>query len=364
MKNNDLKVLYITNMYPSKNHPYFGIFVKEGIESISKYYKVKPLLVMNQIKLNTFFILIYKYSILSLKAIASIFRSFDLIHAHYAFPPGFLGVVVKKITHKPLILTVHGSDINKLAKKGILSKFVKYSLSNADRIIAVGSGLRSTIEHKFNIPPYKIIIIPTSVDLELFKPIDKEMVRHKLNLSDKKRILFVGNLEPVKNPLLFVELAKRLPKYDFVLVGGGSLKHKMIELKERFHLSNLKLAGSVKKVSIPLYMNASDLLILPSKSEGFGLVLVEAMACGLPVLGTKVGGIKDIIKDDINGYFISNVEDAVKKINMLLKDKSLYSKTSKQAIKSSKYFSSKNYAEKNFNLYKKFSTTIYYKKSQ
>lgn len=225
--------------------------------------------------------------------------NFDLIHSHFAFPDGFSSVILGRVFRKPVILTVHGSDINLYTEKmNHLKPMVMYALKKASHIIVVSEALKDKII-KLGIDNNKISVIPNGYDPELFKPIDKYEARMSLGLPTKEKIiLFVGNLYPIKGVSDLIDAMKIISVLSsnvmLILVGEGYLKSQLQSTVKEYGLSNkVMFAGNQSHEKIPLWMNACDLLVLPSISEGFGAVLIEAAACGKPIVATNVGGIPE-----------------------------------------------------------------------
>jgi len=237
-------------------------------------------------------------------------QRFDVIHAHIPSPfPALMGVFTKIITKKPLIITYHNDigGIGGIAKLGawLYNKTIgAFILSQADKIIAT-----SPIYLK-NSPwlskwKKKTVIIPNGVDLKIFKP---ENSQHNKSLQirtkhkDKKIIFFMASLGPYKRYKgveILIQSAKIIKeKYgeDFVIIvgGEGELKKEYMQLSKKLGLEKMvSFPGFITDEDLPYYYGACDLSVLPSTSvwEGFGLVLVEAMASNKPVIGSNIGGI-------------------------------------------------------------------------
>lgn len=234
------------------------------------------------------------------------FRS-NAILATWAYPDGFGSALVNRVLKKPLVIKVHGSDVNLSSKYLLRRKMISYAFKKAEKIIAVSNALKEKII-SLGIPGEKIEVIPNGIDIELFKPMDKAECRKKLSLPlDKKIVLFVGNLEKVKGVDILVEAMKGLPEDAcLVIVGEGSLtqdtktqRHKDTRLKDR-----ITFAGAKPHSEIPIWMNAADVFCLPSRNEGCPNVILEALACGVPIVASKVGGILELIKGEEYGILV------------------------------------------------------------
>jgi D-inositol-3-phosphate glycosyltransferase len=185
-------------------------------------------------------------------------------------------------------------------------------VATADRLIAPNPQERGQLIRFYNASPAKIAVIPCGVDLELFKPMDKALARRRLGLTDSRIILFVGRMDPLKGlDILLRAVAKQEDRAGLlVLVVGG--KHKRDPILESFRSmagelgigDKVRFLGSLKQDELPLYYNAADICVVPSYYESFSLVAVEALACGTPVIASRVGGLTNIVRDGETGFLI------------------------------------------------------------
>lgn len=276
-------------------------------------------------------------------------ENIDIIHGHYLFPAGWASVKAGKSTNTKTYVTAHGSDIFEMYKKQkFMRPFIKKVLSDADIVLAVSNALKDEII-KIDVPGIKekIKIHWNSVDIEKYKTTEennnkfkKELV-NEYNLDpNKPMILFVGNIIKRKNVNLLVE-AKRLIKTDanLVIVGEGSELEKLKEkVKNDDKINDVYFTGARRDVE-DIYPSC-DLLVLPSFSESFGLVLIEALACGNAVIGSNIGGIKEIITEDV-GLLINpnDSQDLANAIDKILQDEELLNKFKSNARNRAKDFS-------------------------
>ncbi|WP_298522914.1 glycosyltransferase family 4 protein [uncultured Methanobrevibacter sp.] len=240
----------------------------------------------------------------------------DIIHGHYLFPAGAAAVEVGNEHNIKTYVTAHGSDMFEVYKKQpIMRSTIKNVLKRADRVLAVSNALRHEIiatgvEGISN----KTEICWNSVDINKFSSKENNSFKEENRLTDKPIVLFVGNLIKRKNVESLIE-AKKVANSDYylVIVGDGPLFKKLNKKVEDENVRDVIFTGSRNDVEniIP----SCDVLILPSFSESFGLVLIEALACGKPVIGSNVGGITEIITDDVgllvNPEKISSIASAI-----------------------------------------------------
>jgi glycosyltransferase involved in cell wall biosynthesis len=226
--------------------------------------------------------------------------------------PGFLnaitGVIVSLIVKKKLIVTFHHSNTKRFVRKH--KKIVGFVFNRADRFILVSNFQKKVFAETFSNTD-KIRVIPNGYHQWLFKPHDMLSTRKELGLpTDKKIIVNVAHLEEYKGQKYLVEAMKNIlaKRNDVMLyiIGQGSLKKSLQSLINDYGLqNNIVLAGGNKpSEEIPLWMNASDVFALPSLSESFGIVQIEAMACGKPVVATYNGGSEEVVVNEKLGILV------------------------------------------------------------
>jgi glycosyltransferase involved in cell wall biosynthesis len=329
-----VKVLIITNLFPNRKEPtraqynrqqfrelsgfcelkivaplpFFkysaqevpGIEIIEGIEVFHPRYLVIPKVLRS---LYGFF---FFFGIISIiKVIYKTFK-FDAILGSWVYPDGFASALAAKILNKPLVIKVHGSDINIYTRYFFRRKMITYALRKASRVIVVTGDLKKRVA-ALGIPQEKIEVIPNGIDIGLFQPLDKIECRKKLKLPvEKKIILYTGNLEKVKGVDVLVSAMQNLNKNAcLALVGDGKLKNSLkLKVKSLSLENRITFAGVRLHSEIPLWMNACDVFCLPSRNEGCPNVVLEALACGRPVVASMVGGVPEIINSDELGLLV------------------------------------------------------------
>lgn len=251
---------------------------------------------------------------------------FDLIHSHFSHPAGYLGTELKKKFQKPLILTVHEST--DLLLKEIKSKdsMLEKAWKEADYIIRVNKSDIVFLK-KFN---KKIVNIPNGFDEKKIKPIDKDICRKKLGLNERIKIIFtLGGLVKQKGHIYAIEAIKylenkKVPNFIYFIGGSGNLKNSLEEKIKKLGLEEkIKLIGFIPEEKISLWMNAIDIFVLPSLYEGNPTVMFEALGCGKPFVGSRVGGVSEIIINDNIGLISKprNSKDLSEKIFLALNKK-------------------------------------------
>ncbi|MEM0464172.1 glycosyltransferase [Pyrobaculum sp.] len=239
----------------------------------------------------------------------------DVVHAHFAYPEGHVARIALKDKKIPLVLTLHGYDILtepsinygiRLSKK--YDKIVRRVLNYADKIIVASKAM---YEEAIKIASTeKITLIPWGVDLNLFNPhVDGSAVREKHGLENKFVVLFLKHHRLVYGGEYLIRaiplVLKEKKNVVFVMGGDGPLRSYYEKLaRELGVLQYVIFTGYIKRSTVPHYYAASDVVVVPSLQESWGLVVTEALASGKPVIGSNVGGIRDQIIDGYNGFLV------------------------------------------------------------
>jgi glycosyltransferase involved in cell wall biosynthesis len=229
--------------------------------------------------------------------------AFDVIDAQFDYPDGVGGVLLARMLRCPVTVTLRGSIV-RLASYPLHRPQLRWALGAADRVISVSRSLKDTAM-AIGVPGERIRVISNGVDTERFFPTSRVETREALGLPlDRRIILSIGGLNEGKGHHHVIEvlpaLLKRHPDLLYVIVGGGQPGNTYRPVLERMirdrHLeSHVLLAGERTHDEIPRWMGAADLFCLATRSEGWANVLLEALACGRPVVSTRVGGNSEIV---------------------------------------------------------------------
>ena len=265
----------------------------------------------------------------------------DIIHGHYLFPAGAAAVEVGNAHKIKTYVTAHGSDMFELYKsQPLMRSTIRNVLKGADGVFAVSNALRHEIIATGVVGiAGKTKISWNSVDIDKFSSRENDSFKREYRLTDKPIVLFVGNLIKRKNVESLLE-AKKIANSDYylVVVGDGPLFKKLKKKVEEENIRDVIFTGSRNDVEniIP----SCDVLVLPSFSESFGLVLIEALACGKPVIGSNVGGITEIINDDV-GLLVNptKVSSIARAIDRMINDDNMRTVMSMNARNRAKDFS-------------------------
>jgi len=266
------------------------------------------------------------YSFLAPFLFKKILKKVDILKTNQLLG-SWTAVIAKKLFKKPLIVR-QGYQLSLFVKqefpKRILArKIEKFAYRNANFVITTTD--KNFISKNYSIDKSKIRLIYNYIDTEIFKPLP-------IN-KNLKRLVFIGRFIKRKNILALIETMKNL-NAELVLIGGGALKQKIEKKIKNEKIKNVKLLGIIPNKQIPLELNKSQIFVIPSFFEGNPKVLLEAMACGLAVIGTKVKGIEEIIIHKENGYLCEISSKSIRKaIIELIKNPKLAKKIGKNARK-------------------------------
>lgn len=295
---------------------------KENIEEGFYVYRIKT---MEQLHLGPIF-----FSIKSIFKIKKI-RPY-ILHSQSILRTGLTCFIAKKLFKKPYVAYCRGSDIySSWMFKKVISRLV---LKNADAVIALTEDMKREIKKIYE---RDIFVIPNGINLERFKNLSREDIRRRLKIKeDEKIIISVGGLRPIKGVKYLIEAMKFITdnneNISLMIVGDGKEKEYLGSLVKELELEQyVTFVGKIPNEKVPEYMAVSDVFVLPSLSEGFPVVNLEAMASGLPIVATKVGGVPEIIKDGKNGFLVEskNPERIAERILLLLKNDELRERMSR-----------------------------------
>ena len=264
----------------------------------------------------------------------------DIIHAHFAYPEGFAAMLAKNVVQKPLVLTLHGYDIvtdpsvnyGKRLKKRY-DTMIRKVLAKADIVFGASKYVCAEALNA-GCSQERLVHLPNGVDLKRFTPdIDGSPLRSRFVVNDRPVIFTLRGHSP-KNGIEYLikavpSVLRDVPNAMFIIGGEGPLRSYHEHLAEELGVSrHVLFVGRIPPMELPRYYAACNIFVIPSVIEAFGLVTVEAMACGKPVIGSNVGGIPEVIKEGVNGLLVKprDPEDLANKIVSLLENPDLTKK--------------------------------------
>ncbi len=289
----------------------------------------------------------YESALISKIVDVAMHYNLDFVHVHYAIPHASAAIFAKQIlkSHQidlPVITTLHGTDITLVGKEETFKTVIKYAIEQSDLVTSVSEYLKQATYDYFNVQQ-NIEVIPNFVSLERFrpKPDIRNMYRKLIAPNNEKILIHTSNFRKVKRVQDVLEIYLKVKKHiptKLIMVGDGPERTNLEKFVRENQLTNCVIfMGKQEKVEDILAI--SDVFLMPSESESFGLAALEAMACGIPVVASNAGGLPEVIRQDFNG-FMADVGDIDKMseyvINVLKEDK--YSDYSINALRTAQNF--------------------------
>lgn len=228
---------------------------------------------------------------------------FDLIDAHYFYPDGVAAVMLGRYFGKPVVVTGRGTDLNVIPQYRMARRMIQWAAGNAAGIVTVCEALKTQLVG-LGVPAQRVRVLRNGVDLDRFRPVDRRAVREKLRFTGTT-LLSVGNLLPLKGHDLVIRALQLLPECSLVIAGQGHEHMHLVELARNLDVAHrVTFAGVLSQEDLRQYYGAADVLVLASSREGWANVLLEALACGTPVIATNVGGTSEVIQSSAAGLLL------------------------------------------------------------
>lgn len=282
----------------------------------------------------------YSISLASKMAEVMCYEELDLLHVHYAIPHAISAFLAREIQRDQatltrvckttkIITTLHGTDITLVGIDPSLSGAVRLGINQSDGVTAVSQYLREKTMQDFH-PLKEVVVIPNFVDTKEFVRRDCMHYRTAFAKADEKLLIHISNFRPVKRVKdvirAFALIQQKVPS-RLLLVGDGPERSEAEHLSRELGITErVRFLG--KQEAVVELLSISDLMLMASETESFGLAALEAMACSVPVVAYRVGGLPELIKDGDNGYTVSkaDVEALAARAIELLSNSSLYAR--------------------------------------
>jgi glycosyltransferase involved in cell wall biosynthesis len=232
---------------------------------------------------------------------------FDAIDAHYAYPDGVVAVWLGREFNLPVVVTARGSDISQLPDHRVPRRLIQRAIQDADALIAVSVGLKDGLV-KLGAPPGKVTVLRNGVDLDAFRPIpdgdpaDRAAIRRALGVGPGPLLVSVGHLIPRKGHDHVIRALPLLPGHALMVLGDGPERDALLKLAQEIGVADrVHMLGARPHAELPRYYGAADALVLASSREGWANVLLEAMACGTPVVASPAWGSREAVRSPAAG---------------------------------------------------------------
>ena len=337
-----MKVLVVSNVYPSRIEPTLGIYNKSTFEALAKYCEVRvvapirawarwkqPGLILTPLRedeggvpavfppywsIPTVWPLHAAGMYLSLRPwIREVRRDFDfdVIIGVWAYPDAVAAALLARAAKVPLVTVVVGSDVNEFPDLFGLRPQIRWGFQQARRVLAVSGNIADRVV-EIGAPRERVIVQHNGVDGARFGIRDRAEARKSLGIEhDRPVIGYVGNIRPVKGSDVLIEAMDHLVKHagttdaELWIVGSGEIEAQVRARTTALGLdSRVRFLGRQPHEAIPRWMSAVDVFCLPSRNEGCPNVILEALASGKPVVASRVGGIPELLTDGDNGYLV------------------------------------------------------------
>ncbi len=264
--------------------------------------------------------------------------SYDLIHSHYWLSGG-VGMELSREWDIPHLTTFHTLAKTKLrARAGEHEPQLRLDtealvMSDSDGIVVSTEDEKQDIVRLYDTPSDKVEVVPAGVNLETFSPMDRADARSALGIEEQNVLLYVGRIEPLKGLdilLQAVRLLERGERLRVLIVGGSPGSDSELDRLKKLAAElgiggSVTFTGSIPQRELPAYYSAADVFVLPSYAESFGLAALEAMACGTPVVVSRVGGLKSFVASGETGYLVPRrcPESFAQRLDVLLENPDL-----------------------------------------
>ena len=288
----------------------------------------------------------YELNLTSKLVDVAIHEKLDIIHVHYAIPHASAAVNAKQILatygiHLPIVTTLHGTDITLLGKDKSFKPVIEYAINSSDAVTTVSKDLKNVTLENFNIKN-SIFYIPNFIDIKLYNKNINNDLKSRYAKEDEFIITHISNFRKVKRIkdviTVFNNVSKSHP-CKLLMIGDGPDRLMAEQMCRNFGISdNVKFLGKLKLIE--KILSISDIFILPSQTESFGLVALEAMASKVAVISSNSGGLPEVNIDGYTGFLsdVGDVEKMSEDMALLLKDKKMLLQFQLNAYKHAKSF--------------------------
>lgn len=281
----------MTSLYPTADRPEAGAFVARRVEALRGAGVEVEVVAASTYRHGP-----WRRHAHMLRAALTARGPVDGVEGHVLLPASLIAWLVARIRRVPLVVYAHGSDVAVAAQRTPAHRWLARLVARgADRVVTNSA---DTAEHIAALG-VRALVIPPGVDLERFRPRDRQTARSALDLPVEGLIaLYVGSLDRRKGADLFAAALDLAPGWRGIMLGAGPLADSLTGL------SSVRLVPPVSRNEVRDWMAAADIVVVPSRREPLGLAAVEALACGVPVIAARVGGLAEVVRDGETGILV------------------------------------------------------------
>jgi glycosyltransferase involved in cell wall biosynthesis len=242
--------------------------------------------------------------------------NFDCIDAHYVYPDGFAAVLLGKSLGIPVVVSARGTDMSLFPQFRLIRPLIRWTLRRAGGVVGVCEALKEAMTN-LGTPAEKACVIGNGIDLDRFEPVNRKDARTKLGIpEDAEVVLSVGNLVPVKGYQFLIpaiaQMVPRHPKIKLYIVGEGVFRKRLeAQAGEEGVRDQIFFMGRKPNENLKYWYSAADVFCLASSREGWANVLLESMACGTPVVATRVWGTPEVIVSSEFGVLVEQNKESL-----------------------------------------------------
>jgi glycosyltransferase involved in cell wall biosynthesis len=287
---------------PIHRVPYHS--VREGLEIYHPRYLVVPKIGMAVTPLT-----LYRAMRRALRRIIDSGQEVDIIDAHYFYPDGVAAVWLAQEFDLPVVVTARGTDLSLIPNFAIPRRMIQRAAAKADGLITVCDALRDSLV-RLGVSAERIEVLRNGVDLDLFRPIERVQARVRLGIS-RRTLGSVGHLIERKGHHHVIQALVEMPDTDLIIIGNGPERRSLETLASQLGVHNrVRFLGSIDQIQLREVYNVLDALVLASSREGWANVLLEAMACGTPVVASPVWGTPEVVTEPEAGVLMPTIDAA------------------------------------------------------
>jgi L-malate glycosyltransferase len=296
----------------------------------------------HQVEVNSYSVFQYPpYDIALANKMAEVIQreQLDILHVHYAIPHAVCAILAKQMSNNDvkIVTTLHGTDITVLGYDPSLKEAIRFGIEQSDSVTAVSNAL---VQQTYDLirPNKNIQTIYNFIDERIYRKVESSSLKKEYGINEQEKVfIHVSNFRVVKRVpdvvQVFYNIQQKIPA-KLLLVGDGPEMTVVCQLVEKLGLQKHVLFLGKQDNLEELY-SISDVMLLLSEKESFGLVALEAMACGVPCIGTNIGGIPEVITDGENGFIceVGNIHQITERSLQLVTDEDLHKTFSEQAVR-------------------------------